>query len=45
MKPEGGDEPLHNLAEHDWTTLAIPGHDKQGGKLTLEVIVVGKAAE
>ncbi|HTM53421.1 MAG TPA: hypothetical protein VL175_05305 [Pirellulales bacterium] len=45
VKPEGGDEPLHNLAEHDWTTLAIPGHDKQGGKLTLEVIVVGKAAE
>jgi hypothetical protein len=45
VKPQEGDGPLHQLAEQDWTTLAIAGHDTQGGKLTLEVIVVGKAAE
>jgi hypothetical protein len=36
---------LRHLEEQDWWTLAVGGQDAKGMKRTLEVIVVGKAAE
>ena len=46
VKPEDGDaEPLKHFEEQDWWTLRLPGQDAKGGKIVLQPVVVGKAAE
>ena len=46
VKVEDGDAPaIRHIDEHDWWTVRLAGADAKGGKLALEMIVVGKAAE
>ena len=46
VKPEEGDaEQLKHFEEQDWWTLRLPGQDAKGGKIVLQPVVVGKAAE
>jgi len=46
VKPADGDAPaMRQLDENEWWTVRLPGKDAKGGKLVLELIVVGKAAE
>ena len=46
VKPEDGDtDPLKHHEEMDWWTLRLSGQNAQGGKIVLQPIVVGKAAE
>jgi hypothetical protein len=46
IKPSAGDAPaMRQLEENEWWTVRLPGKDAKGGKLALELIVVGKAAE
>lgn len=46
VKSEEGDaEPLKHFEEQDWWTLRLPGQDANGGKIVLQPVVVGKAAE
>jgi hypothetical protein len=43
---EGDEQPaMRHLEEHDWWTLRLAGNDKAGGKVVLELIVAGVAAE
>lgn len=43
LKPSEGDSPgLHHIQEAEWWAARLPGN---GGKLPLELIVIGKAAE
>ncbi len=46
IKPAEGDAPaMRQLEENEWWAVRLPGKDAKGGKLALELIVVGKAAE
>jgi hypothetical protein len=44
VKAEAGGAPaMHHVEGHDWWAARFAGQDSKGGKLPLEVIVVGKA--
>jgi hypothetical protein len=46
VKPDEGDaEPLKHFEEQDWWTLRLQGQGAKGGKIVLQPVVVGKAAE
>jgi hypothetical protein len=47
VKAAEGDElpAMRHLEENDWWTLKFAGNDKSGGKVVLELIVAGVAAE
>ena len=46
VKPEDGDtDELKHHEEMDWWTLRLAGQDAKGGKIVLQPVVVGSAAE